>query len=152
MVETVPGLQSPEHPILTTRPSARQESVRPAQPSAPHECCTRSLEVEWMSHRGQGIHLHLARAASAGQVPTWRDESAHHSHRAGHARKASYYHCFPVVARDCRSTGTMYEHKKECHVKMHGAMGREMNWLTSVIERLASFSSRLAWLFPFIGF
>lgn len=60
-----------------------------------------------MSHRGQGIHLHWARAAaSAGQLLTWRDGHAHHSRRAGHARKASYYHYFLDVARDCRSTST----------------------------------------------
>jgi hypothetical protein len=59
-----------------------------------------------MSHRGQGIHLPSERAASAGRLLAWRDGRAHHSRRAGHARKALYYHCFPDVARDCRSTST----------------------------------------------
>jgi hypothetical protein len=39
-------------------------------------------------------------------VLTWRGACVHRSHRGGHARKASYYHCSLGVARDCRSTGT----------------------------------------------
>jgi hypothetical protein len=104
-----------------------------------------------MSHRGQGIHLHWERAASAGRLLTWRDGRAYHSRRAGHARKAWYYHCFPDVARDFRSTSTCKTNRMS--VSRGSAPGQEgCVMLTSVIERLANFSSRFAWLLPFIGF
>ena len=105
LAETVPALQSPNC-LALTRPCAQGGLATPAQLSALHGCCTRWLGVAWMSHRGQGIHLHWERAASARRLLTWMDGHAHHSRRAGHARKASCYHCFPDVARDCRSTST----------------------------------------------